>query len=75
MKKDVYPTLVVCFLRDMQVYSARRVAIMKMRDDGFEEKAKDRKKQKLKTLAERGLLNKRSKKRKREKKNLLNNLG
>lgn len=68
MKKDVYPTLVVCFLLDMQVYSARRVAIMKMRDDGFEEKAKDRKQQKLKTLAERGLLNKRSKKRKREKK-------
>lgn len=52
----------------MQVYSARRVAIMKMRDDGFEERAKDRKKQKLKTLADKGLLNKRSKKRKREKK-------
>lgn len=51
-----------------KVYSGRRVAIMKMRDDGFEERAKDRKKQKLKTLAEKGLLNKRSKKRKREKK-------
>ncbi|PON58268.1 DEAD-box ATP-dependent RNA helicase [Trema orientale] len=49
-----------------KVYSARRVAIMKMRDDGFEEKAKDRKKQKLKTLAQKGLLDK-SRKRKRDK--------
>ncbi|KAF4347097.1 hypothetical protein F8388_017600 [Cannabis sativa] len=50
-----------------KIYSARRVAIMKMRDDGFEEKAKERKKQKRKTLAEKGLLDKRSRKRKRQK--------
>ncbi|CAL5321298.1 unnamed protein product [Camellia sinensis] len=47
------------------VYKARRVAAMKMMDDGFEEKAIARKEQKLKTLAEKGLLKKRSKKRKR----------
>lgn len=40
---------------------------MKMIDDGFEEKAKERKKQKLKMLEEKGLLTKRSKKRKRNK--------
>lgn len=51
----------------MQVYKAKRVAVMKMMDDGFDEKEKERKKQKLKTLAEKGLLKKRSKKRKREK--------
>lgn len=49
-----------------KVYKARRVASMKMMDDGFEEKAKARKTQKLKTLADKGLLKKRSKKRKRE---------
>ena len=38
-----------------------------MMDDGFEEKAKERKKQKLKMLAEKGLLKKRSEKRKRNK--------
>lgn len=38
-----------------------------MIDDGFEEKAKERKKQKLKMLEEKGLLTKRSKKRKRNK--------
>ncbi|CAL9100468.1 unnamed protein product [Musa acuminata var. zebrina] len=42
-----------------KVYKARRVAIMKMIDDGFEEKAQARKKQKLKTLTEKGLLKKR----------------
>ncbi|KAL5543721.1 hypothetical protein UlMin_007505 [Ulmus minor] len=51
-----------------RVYSARRVALMKMRDDGFEERAQDRKKQNMKTLAEKGLLDKRSEKRKRENK-------
>ncbi|KAG4133242.1 hypothetical protein ERO13_D08G084700v2 [Gossypium hirsutum] len=50
-----------------KVLKAKRVATMKMMDDGFEEKVKERKKQKLKTLAEKGLLKKRSKKRKREK--------
>ena len=40
------------------------MATMKMMDDGFEEKVKERKRQKLKTLAEKGLLKKRSKKRK-----------
>lgn len=38
---------------------------MKMMDDGFEEKAKARKAQKLKTLAEKGLLKKKTRKRKR----------
>ena len=37
--------------------------MMKMMDDGFDEKAKECKKQKLKILAERGSLKKRSKKR------------
>ncbi|CAK9165648.1 unnamed protein product [Ilex paraguariensis] len=50
-----------------KVYKAKRLATMKMMDDGFEEKAKARKAQKLKTLAEKGLLKKRSKKRKRDK--------
>lgn len=50
-----------------QVYNARRVAVMKMMDDGFEDKAKERKKQKLKTLAEKGLLRSRSEKRKQKK--------
>ncbi|XP_027342058.1 DEAD-box ATP-dependent RNA helicase 36 [Abrus precatorius] len=48
-----------------KVFSAKNVAEMKMIDDGFEEKAKERKKQKLKMLAEKGLLKKRNKKRKR----------
>ncbi|KAL0443134.1 UNVERIFIED_CONTAM: DEAD-box ATP-dependent RNA helicase 36 [Sesamum latifolium] len=50
-----------------RVYKARRVANMKMMDEGFEEKAKARKAQKLKTLEEKGLLKKRSKRRKTEK--------
>lgn len=56
--------LFVDFTCNSQVYKARRVATMKMVDDGFEEKAKARKDQKLKTLADKGLL-KRSKKRKK----------
>ncbi|CAK9157175.1 unnamed protein product [Ilex paraguariensis] len=48
-----------------KVYKAKRVATMKMMDDGFEEKAKARKAQKLKTLAEKDLLKKRSKRRKK----------
>ncbi|CAA7394295.1 unnamed protein product [Spirodela intermedia] len=47
-----------------KVYKARRVARMKMVDDGFEERAKVRKSQKLRVLEEKGLL----KKRKHEKK-------
>ncbi|KAL6546967.1 DEAD-box ATP-dependent RNA helicase 36 [Orobanche minor] len=50
-----------------RVYKARRVATMKMIDDGFEEKVKARKAQKLKTLAEKDLLKNKSKKRKRVK--------
>ncbi|XP_077244443.1 RNA helicase 36 [Tasmannia lanceolata] len=42
-----------------KVYKAKRVATMKMIDDGFEEKAKERKAQKVKTLKEKGLLKKR----------------
>ncbi|KAK4596777.1 hypothetical protein RGQ29_014709 [Quercus rubra] len=49
---------------NMQVYKAKCVAMMKMMDDGFDEKAKERKKQNLKILAEKGSLKKRSKKRK-----------
>lgn len=49
---------------NMQVYKARRVAKMKMMDDGFDELVKERKKQKQKSLAEKGLL--RNKKRKRK---------
>ncbi|KAF7140909.1 hypothetical protein RHSIM_Rhsim06G0242600 [Rhododendron simsii] len=48
-----------------KVYKARRVAAMKMVDDGFEEKAKARREQNKKTLAGKGLLKKRSKKRKK----------
>lgn len=48
----------------MQVYKARRVAKMKMMDDGFEDILKERKKQKLRTLSDKGLL-KKSRKRKR----------
>lgn len=55
------------FTSNVQIYKARRVAAMKMVDDGFEEKEKERKKQTLNTLAEKGLLKKRSRKRRREK--------
>lgn len=50
-----------------KVYKARRVATMKMLDDGFEDQVKDRKKQKLKTLAAKGLLKKKTRKRKKSK--------
>ncbi|KAL2483810.1 DEAD-box ATP-dependent RNA helicase 36 [Forsythia ovata] len=49
-----------------RVYKARRVATMKMMDEGFDERAKSRKAQNLKTLAEKGLLKKKRKKRKRD---------
>ncbi|KAG1334138.1 DEAD-box ATP-dependent RNA helicase 36 [Cocos nucifera] len=58
LDKSEYEEKVV--LEDItKVYKARRVANMKMIDDGFQEKAEARKVQKLKTLAEKGLLNKR----------------
>ncbi|KAK4837723.1 hypothetical protein QYF36_007951 [Acer negundo] len=38
-----------------RIFNANRVAKMKMMDEGFDEKAKERKKQKMKTLAEKGL--------------------
>ncbi|CAH2037388.1 unnamed protein product [Thlaspi arvense] len=47
-----------------KVSKAKRVAMMKMLDDGFEDKVKDRRKQKRKTLADKGMLKKRSKSRK-----------
>ena len=50
----------------MQAYKAKHVVTMKMMDDGFEEKEKERKRQKLKTLAEKGLL--KDKKRKKRQK-------
>ncbi|KAF3586289.1 hypothetical protein F2Q69_00026842 [Brassica cretica] len=39
-----------------EVSKAKRVAMMKMLDDGFEDKVKDRRKQKRKTLADKGML-------------------
>lgn len=59
--------MLMYYTLNAQVFKARRVAKMKMLDDGFEEKEQERKKQKLKMLEEKGLLKKRSKKRKREK--------
>lgn len=52
----------------LQVWNARRVSKMNMMDDGFIEQVKERRKQKRKTLAAKGLLNKLSRKRKRAKK-------
>ena len=54
---------------NLQVYKARRVAKMKMMDDGFDELVKERKKQKQKSLAEKGLL--KNKRRKRKSKDML----
>lgn len=50
-----------------QVYTARRVAKMKMNESNFVEREKKRKERTLKTLEAKGLLKKRSKKKKREK--------
>ncbi|KAK1587619.1 hypothetical protein Q3G72_014902 [Acer saccharum] len=47
-----------------RIFNASRVAKMKLMDEGFDEKAKERKEQKMKTLSEKGLLKKRNKKRK-----------
>ncbi|XP_008803427.3 DEAD-box ATP-dependent RNA helicase 36 isoform X2 [Phoenix dactylifera] len=58
LDKSEYEEKVV--LEDItKVYKARRVANMKMMDDGFEERAEARKAQKLRTLAAKGLLKKR----------------
>jgi ATP-dependent RNA helicase DDX49/DBP8 len=54
---------------NLQVYKARRVSKMKMMDDGFDELVKERKKQKQKSLAEKGLL--KNKRRKRKSKDML----
>ncbi|CAI9088037.1 OLC1v1022266C1 [Oldenlandia corymbosa var. corymbosa] len=48
-----------------KVFDAKRVAKMRMTDDGFDEIAKTRKAQKLKMLAEKGLLKKNNKKQKK----------
>ena len=50
----------------MQVYKAKRVATMKMMDDGIDEKVEERKKQKLKALADKGLLTKKKKSNKKQ---------
>ncbi|XP_062012094.1 DEAD-box ATP-dependent RNA helicase 36 [Rosa rugosa] len=50
-----------------KVYTARRVAKMKMMESNFVEREKKRKERTLKTLEAKGLLKKRSKKKKREK--------
>ncbi|CAL9215209.1 unnamed protein product [Arabidopsis halleri] len=47
-----------------KVSKAKRVAMMRMLDNGFEDKVKDRRKLKRKTLADKGLLKKRSKRQK-----------
>ncbi|KAJ0924326.1 putative RNA helicase [Helianthus annuus] len=49
-----------------QVFNARRVAKMKFSDGGFDEIEKTRKAQKMKSLAEKGLLKKKNRKRKRK---------
>ncbi|XP_020525457.1 DEAD-box ATP-dependent RNA helicase 36 [Amborella trichopoda] len=46
-----------------KVYKAKRVAMMRMVDDGFDEKMKQRKAQTLRTLAEKGFLQKKRKER------------
>ncbi|KAL4587334.1 hypothetical protein LXL04_000203 [Taraxacum kok-saghyz] len=48
-----------------KVYKAKRVATMKMMDDGFEEKAKARKAHKMTSLADKGLLVNKNKRRKK----------
>ncbi|KAJ6852379.1 DEAD-box ATP-dependent RNA helicase 36 [Iris pallida] len=59
-KLDAYECKENEVLEDItKVYKARRVARMKMIDDGFDEKAEIRKAQKLKTMAEKGLQKKR----------------
>ncbi|CAE5957640.1 unnamed protein product [Arabidopsis arenosa] len=47
-----------------KVSKAKRVAMMRMLDNGFEDKVKDRRKLNRKTLADKGLLKKRSKRQK-----------
>ncbi|KAI3893918.1 hypothetical protein MKX03_020101 [Papaver bracteatum] len=49
----------------MKVYKAKRIATMKMMDDGYEQKAEERKAQKLKTLSEKGLLKEKTNKKRR----------
>lgn len=59
-KLDAYECKENEVLEDItKVYKARRVARMKMIDDGFDGKAEIRKAQKLKTLADKGLQKKR----------------
>ncbi|KAI3921404.1 hypothetical protein MKW98_013338 [Papaver atlanticum] len=48
-----------------KVYKAKRIATMKMMDDGYEQKAEERKAQKLKTLSEKGLLKEKTNNKKR----------
>ncbi|KAI3882295.1 hypothetical protein MKW92_019296 [Papaver armeniacum] len=48
-----------------KVYKAKRIATMKMMDDGYEQKAEERKAQKLKTLSEKGLLKEKTNKKRR----------
>ncbi|KAI3831819.1 hypothetical protein MKW92_000512 [Papaver armeniacum] len=50
-----------------KVYKAKRVATLKMMDEGFDQKVEERKAQKLKTLSEKGLLKEKTKKRRRTK--------
>ncbi|KAI3906013.1 hypothetical protein MKW92_031310 [Papaver armeniacum] len=50
-----------------KVYKAKRVATLKMMDEGFDQKVEERKAQKLKTVSEKGLLKEKTKKRRRTK--------
>ncbi len=52
----------------LQIYKAKRVAMMKMADSGFEDKLKSRKELKLKALMEKGLLSPTKLKRRKRKK-------
>jgi len=55
-------------LTSLQIYKAKRVAMLKIVDSGFEEKVKARKDLKVKSLVDKGLLDpKRLKERKRKK--------
>jgi len=61
--------LICCLIVDFpQIYKAKRVAMLKIVDSGFEEKVKTRKDQKVKSLVDKGLLDpNRLKERKRKK--------
>ncbi|KAL5543745.1 hypothetical protein UlMin_007529 [Ulmus minor] len=58
----LFPNMMLELIQEIEAVIEKRLesSLMKMRDDGFEEKAQDRKKQNMKTMAEKGLSDKRS---------------